>query len=208
MLFRGTGPAWIEVRESDTKEPEAKKTAKSANVLFRFQFKGFYPALEEASRLTPGLRGKLEQFTDEIDCGLATVLDCEKKRRRSVFAVTRSPISSTCRWIDSATKLNSWKLDKREKKIAGELIREIKSRVNFLLDVGLDYLTLHRGAATLSGGEAQRIRLAGQLGSGLCGVLYVLDEPTIGLHPRDNARLLGALHRSSRSRKHVAGRRT
>ena len=86
-------------------------------------------------------------------------------------------------------------MDKRERKIAGELVREIKSRVSFLIDVGLDYLTLHRGAATLSGGEAQRIRLAAQLGSGLCGVLYVLDEPTIGLHPRDNARLIGALHR-------------
>ena len=80
-------------------------------------------------------------------------------------------------------------------KIAGELVREIQSRVSFLLDVGLGYLTLHRGAASLSGGEAQRIRLAAQLGSGLCGVLYVLDEPTIGLHPRDNDRLIGAMHR-------------
>jgi excinuclease ABC subunit A len=76
-----------------------------------------------------------------------------------------------------------------------------------LLDVGLDYLTLHRGAATLSGGEAQRIRLAGQLGSGLCGVLYVLDEPTIGLHPRDNA-FAGRAASAARSGQHVVGRRT
>ena len=67
--------------------------------------------------------------------------------------------------------------------------------MQFLVDVGLDYLTLARAAATLSNGEAQRIRLASQFGSGLCGVLYVLDEPTIGLHPRDNARLLAALHK-------------
>ena len=91
--------------------------------------------------------------------------------------------------------LKSWKLDGREKKVAGELIREIVGRVDFLNDVGLEYLTLNRTAASLSNGEAQRIRLARQLGSGLCGVLYVLDEPTIGLHPRDNTRLLKALHR-------------
>ena len=71
--------------------------------------------------------------------------------------------------------------------------REIRNRVQFLVDVGLEYLTLARPAATLSGGEMQRIRLAAQVGSGLCGVLYVLDEPTIGLHPRDNRRLLDAL---------------
>ena len=82
-----------------------------------------------------------------------------------------------------------------ERKIAGELVREIRNRVQFLVDVGLEYLTLARPAPTLSGGEAQRIRLAAQVGSGLCGVLYVLDEPTIGLHPRDNRRLLDALRR-------------
>ncbi|HMC11906.1 MAG TPA: excinuclease ABC subunit A, partial [Pirellulaceae bacterium] len=80
-----------------------------------------------------------------------------------------------------------------EKKVAGELIREIENRLTFLVDVGLEYLTLGRAAPTLSGGEAQRIRLASQVGSGLCGVLYVLDEPTIGLHPRDNNRLIIAL---------------
>ena len=80
-----------------------------------------------------------------------------------------------------------------ERQIAGDLLREIRDRLTFLVDVGLDYLTLARGTPTLSGGESQRIRLASQIGSGLTGVLYVLDEPTIGLHPRDNARLLGAL---------------
>ena len=73
------------------------------------------------------------------------------------------------------------------------MLREISNRLQFLVDVGLEYLTLARPAPTLSGGEMQRIRLAAQVGSGLCGVLYVLDEPTIGLHPRDNRRLLDAL---------------
>ncbi|PYK68330.1 MAG: excinuclease ABC subunit UvrA, partial [Verrucomicrobia bacterium] len=76
-----------------------------------------------------------------------------------------------------------------------EVVREIESRLQFLLEVGLGYLTLDRESGTLSGGEAQRIRLASQIGSGLAGVLYVLDEPSIGLHQRDNIRLLGTLNR-------------
>jgi ABC-type Mn2+/Zn2+ transport system ATPase subunit len=91
--------------------------------------------------------------------------------------------------------VQSWKLTSHEKKIAGELVEEIQKRLSFLNEVGLEYLALGRSANTLSGGEAQRIRLAAQLGSGLCGVLYVLDEPTIGLHPRDNHRLISAMHR-------------
>src|SRR5262249_37184862 len=91
--------------------------------------------------------------------------------------------------------VQGWKLLAAERKVAGELVREVQNRVQFLVDVGLDYVTLGRGAPTLSGGEAQRIRLASQVGSGLTGVLYVLDEPTIGLHPRDNRRLLQALER-------------
>src|SRR5205814_1382163 len=82
-----------------------------------------------------------------------------------------------------------------QKVIAGELLKEIRARLGFLLNVGLHYLSLDRGAPTLSGGEAQRIRLAGQIGSGLVGVLYILDEPSIGLHPRDNERLLRSLER-------------
>ena len=74
------------------------------------------------------------------------------------------------------------------------MLKEIKARLGFLNDVGLDYLTLSRAAATLSGGEAQRIRLATQIGSGLVGVMYVLDEPSIGLHQRDNERLIETLH--------------
>ena len=79
--------------------------------------------------------------------------------------------------------------------IAGRILKEVNARLGFLLDVGLDYLTLDRASATLAGGEAQRIRLATQIGSGLVGVLYVLDEPSIGLHQRDNHRLLETLIR-------------
>ncbi len=89
----------------------------------------------------------------------------------------------------------SWKLTERERRIAGRVLEEITNRLEFLMAVGLDYLSLSRSAATISGGEAQRIRLATQIGSKLRGVLYVLDEPSIGLHPRDNQRLLNTLMR-------------
>ena len=87
------------------------------------------------------------------------------------------------------------KLDPKRREIAARILKEIRERLSFLIDVGLDYLTLGRAAGTLSGGESQRIRLASQIGSGLTGVLYVLDEPSIGLHQRDNARLLDTLRR-------------
>jgi excinuclease ABC subunit A len=87
------------------------------------------------------------------------------------------------------------KLNETETLIATEAVKEIRARLEFLSNVGLDYLTLERTAPTLSGGESQRIRLAGQIGSGLVGVLYVLDEPSIGLHPRDNRRLLASLQK-------------
>ncbi|WP_168565502.1 excinuclease ABC subunit UvrA [Crateriforma spongiae] len=198
QLFHGTGGIWVEVRADDFDDPDdatSIRPAGGSSVLFRYQFKGFYPALAEAARLTPGLRGKLESFTDEIACSA-----CDGSRLRDESAAVRFRDFTIADLVHQpldrlSETVTAWKLDTREKKVAGELVREIKSRLSFLLDVGLDYLTLHRGAATLSGGEAQRIRLASQLGSGLCGVLYVLDEPTIGLHPRDNDRLIGALHR-------------
>jgi excinuclease ABC subunit A len=96
--------------------------------------------------------------------------------------------------VEWATDLPK-RLDKKKNEIAGRILKEIRERLVFLMDVGLDYLTLARAAGTLSGGESQRIRLASQIGSGLTGVLYVLDEPSIGLHQRDNARLLDTLRR-------------
>ena len=95
--------------------------------------------------------------------------------------------------VDLLAFLNTLELTEKEKIIAEQILREVKSRLSFLVNVGLDYLTLSRGASTLSGGEAQRIRLATQIGSGLVGVLYILDEPSIGLHQRDNDKLLATL---------------
>src|SRR5262249_25531552 len=94
---------------------------------------------------------------------------------------------------EAGSLFKNLQLGQSQQQVAGDLLREVRNRLQFLIDVGLDYLTLSRPAPTLSGGESQRIRLASQIGSGLTGVLYVLDEPTIGLHPRDNRRLLGAL---------------
>ncbi len=131
----------------------------------------------------------------EVDCGacfgsrLRDDSAAVRFRERTMDAICRLPL------LQLADEVRGWQLDPREQKIAGEIFREVQNRIQFLVDVGLEYLTLGRAANTLSNGEAQRIRLASQLGSGLCGVLYVLDEPTVGLHPRDNQRLLGALRR-------------
>jgi len=94
-------------------------------------------------------------------------------------------------WFETVPKA----LNAQQNEIAARVLKEIRERLSFLLDVGLNYLTLARASGTLSGGESQRIRLASQIGSGLTGVLYVLDEPSIGLHQRDNARLLETLKR-------------
>jgi excinuclease ABC subunit A len=108
---------------------------------------------------------------------------------RSIWDVCRMPISGAKEFLDGL------ELGERQRAIAAEVLKEVHARLGFLLDVGLHYLSLDRPAATLSGGEAQRIRLATQIGSGLVGVLYVLDEPSIGLHQRDNRRLIDTLTR-------------
>ncbi len=195
----------------------------------RFQWKGFFTAIDEATRSSWEYRRKLEQLVTDVPCqscdggrirpesravrlggsrvgrfdaGQAvasagrraspnpqSAIPDPQSAGRTIVEVCAMPLS------DAAAFFKSLKLDARQAKIAGELLHEIKSRLRFLVDVGLGYLTLSRAAPTLSGGEAQRIRLASQIGSGLTGVLYVLDEPTIGLHPRDNRRLIGALQR-------------
>ena len=108
---------------------------------------------------------------------------------KSIAEVCALPINET------ADFLRELELSTREKQIAERVLKEIQERLNFLLDVGLDYLSLDRPSGSLSGGEAQRIRLATQIGAGLVGVLYVLDEPSIGLHQRDNQRLIETLVR-------------
>ena len=116
---------------------------------------------------------------------------CVKINNLNISEVTQKSILNATQWF----KELETKLDSRQFKIAEHILKEINERLNFLLNVGLDYLTLSRESGTLSGGEAQRIRLASQIGSGLTGVLYVLDEPSIGLHQKDNIKLINALKR-------------
>ncbi|OFT70674.1 excinuclease ABC subunit A [Corynebacterium sp. HMSC14B06] len=118
---------------------------------------------------------------------LSVTLDSAEFGQKNIAELTELSVH------DGSAFLNSLTLGKREEMIAGRVLREVQARLKFLLDVGLDYLSLSRSAGTLSGGEAQRIRLATQIGSGLAGVLYVLDEPSIGLHQRDNNRLIKTL---------------
>jgi len=199
LVMRGTGEKWFDVyppvRSRDGRGDRGSPTASAGRErpLLRFQYKGLYPALEEASRLAPALRTKLEHLVDEVECsvcGGSRLRDdaaAVQLRGRTIDEICRMPLARL------AAEFAAWELNPTEQKIAGEVAREIRNRLQFLVDVGLEYLTLARPAPTLSGGEMQRIRLAAQVGSGLCGVLYVLDEPTIGLHARDNRRLLDAL---------------
>jgi excinuclease ABC subunit A len=140
-------------------------------------------------------RDKYEAYMRETPCPV-----CKGTRLKpEVLAVTigDKSIAAICELSikECAAFLNKISLNAREKQIAERVLKEVNARLGFLLDVGLDYLSLARPAATLSGGEAQRIRLATQIGSGLVGVLYVLDEPSIGLHQRDNRRLIDTLTR-------------
>ncbi len=116
---------------------------------------------------------------------------CVKINNLNISEVTKKSIFDAAEWFKDLVN----HIDKRQFKIAEHVLKEINERLNFLLNVGLDYLTLSRESGTLSGGEAQRIRLASQIGSGLTGVLYVLDEPSIGLHQKDNVKLINALKR-------------
>ena len=138
-------------------------------------------------------RGRWAEYLRETPCP-----DCNGARLRpEVLAVKVAghSIAEVCNISlgEAMEFFNKLKLDKRDEKIAAQVLREIRARLEFLIAVGLDYLSLERAAATLSGGEAQRIRLATQIGAGLTGVLYVLDEPSIGLHQRDNRRLIETL---------------
>ena len=140
-------------------------------------------------------REEISQYQSESDCEkckgmrLKDEALCVKIDNLNISEVTTKSISEAKKWF---SKLNNI-LKEKEKKIAQHILKEINERLDFLLNVGLDYLTLSRESGTLSGGESQRIRLASQIGSGLTGVLYVLDEPSIGLHQKDNIKLINAL---------------
>ena len=160
-------------------------------------YEGALPWLERryGDAESDGARDGYRQFMREVPCAT-----CNGGRLNPIsLAVTVGGWGifelSTLSLRETAATLETLELTDRDEQIAGRVIKEILARLNFLLDVGLDYLTLMRSAATLAGGEAQRIRLATQIGSGLVGVLYILDEPSIGLHQRDNQRLIETLVR-------------
>jgi excinuclease ABC subunit A len=165
-------------------------------------YEGVIPFLERRQEQTESefMREKYEGYMREVPCPacqgarlkpeiLAVTLEHKTYGEKSIADVSAMSVR------ECSELLNSLKLGRREAMIAGRVLKEIQARLGFLLDVGLDYLSLDRAAGTLSGGEAQRIRLATQIGSGLVGVLYVLDEPSIGLHQRDNHRLIETLTR-------------
>lgn len=162
---------------------------------FRAPFEGVIPTLERRHNETKsqGMRDFYEFYMSNSECP-----DCKGARlKKEVLAVRvgeKNINELTSMSIDKIkTYLNSLELNKKDKMIADQILKELNKRLQFLMDVGLEYLTLSRSAGTLSGGEAQRIRLATQIGSGLTGVLYILDEPSIGLHQRDNEKLIATL---------------
>jgi len=166
---------------------------------YKAAFEGIIANLERRHRETDSelVRVEIERYMVSRPCP-----ECKGRRlkpemlavrvaEKNIAEVAAMPIGELTRWINALTPL----LSEREQTIAKAIVKEIAERAGFLVDVGLDYLTVDRTATTLSGGEAQRIRLATQIGSRLVGVLYILDEPSIGLHQRDNARLIATLLR-------------
>jgi len=190
LLLYGTGARQYQV--------EGENRFKEKTVIFE-KFRGIIGELNRRYQQTQSdfIRQNLERFMTYETCPLCRGRRLKKEAlgitidSKNISQITALSIKKTLAWIK---KLNQGHLlSKREKTIAAPVFREIISRLNFLVSVGLEYLTLDRRSGTLSHGEAQRIRLASQIGSGLSGVLYVLDEPTIGLHPRDNYRLIKTL---------------
>ncbi|NLM14355.1 MAG: excinuclease ABC subunit UvrA [Clostridiaceae bacterium] len=188
ILFGNNGEL-LNVDTSNSKYPRGSA--------YQSDWIGVVPSLERRYRETSSdeMKGYYEQFMSETPCP-----DCQGARLRPESLAVRVGGLN----IDQLTRLAiapirkflaDLRLSDRHTQIAEQIRKELDARLGFLIDVGLDYLTLARASATLSGGEAQRIRLATQIGSGLMGVLYILDEPSIGLHQRDNARLLDTLKR-------------
>jgi excinuclease ABC subunit A len=199
VLLHGSGAEEIEF----TYEAEAA-LGKRRSVRRRHPFEGIVPNLERRWRETdsPVVREELARYQAARACPACEGTRLRREARhvlldpaepaqpgRPIYALERATLADCLAWFDSL------RLEGAKATIAEKIVREIRARLRFLVDVGLPYLSLERSADTLSGGEAQRIRLASQIGSGLTGVMYVLDEPSIGLHQRDNERLLATLLR-------------
>jgi len=191
-LYLGTGDQPIEMRFSSN--GRSNKTARP--------FEGLVPQMQRLYEETQSefTRNRIRAFMTREPCKvcggarlkpeiLAVTIKDRHGRESNIHQFSDETIEAAGRFIEEL------ELNPQQRMIVSEVVREIQSRLRFLVEVGLGYLTLNRESGTLSGGEAQRIRLATQIGSGLAGVLYVLDEPSIGLHQRDNARLLGTLRR-------------
>ena len=187
-VLYGSGDRELEFRYFDSRGRTVRR---------RHRFEGVINNLERRYRETESLavREELSRYL-----GTRTCPDCDGARltsaARNVFVAGRSlPDVSALSVGRAKAFFGGLRLEGWRGEIAAKVVKEVGDRLSFLVDVGLDYLTLDRSAETLSGGEAQRIRLASQIGSGLVGVMYILDEPSIGLHQRDNQRLLDTLHR-------------
>lgn len=196
VLFYGTGSRKYEVNY---------KTSYGETRSYKMQWEGIINMVQRRFEQTASdfMRDRYQQVMSERPCPV-----CKGNRLRpealvvtiadkGIHEVTRLAVIRLREWVQSLRGVNGQTpvLSERDRAIASQVLKEIEERVVFLVDVGLDYLTLSRAAGTLSGGEAQRIRLATQIGSQLTGVLYVLDEPSIGLHQRDNDRLIRTLER-------------
>lgn len=189
-ILYGTGSEEVNVKV------EGRNGRESA---FRTPFEGVIPNLMRRYRDTNSeyIRSKISEFMTNRPCPTCGGARLRKEalsvtvNQANIIEVTGWPVLRTLEWVKSLYETGVF--TPRQMAIAERILKEIRARLGFLVNVGLDYLTLRRSAGSLSGGEAQRIRLATQIGSRLMGVLYVLDEPSIGLHPRDNTRLLDTL---------------
>jgi excinuclease ABC subunit A len=188
LLLNGSGEEEIEFSY-----PQARGRQRRT----RHRFEGILPNLERRLRETDShtVREELRKYLGTRPCPACGGTRLNEAARsvlidgRSLPQITRLTVGRAQAYFEQLT-LPGWRAD-----VAGRIVREVSERLRFMVDVGLDYLSLDRSAGTLAGGEVQRIRLASQVGSGLTGVMYILDEPSIGLHQRDNERLLGTLKR-------------
>ncbi|MBR3710656.1 MAG: excinuclease ABC subunit UvrA [Bacteroidales bacterium] len=176
---------------------EVKREYIGINSIYKINFEGIINFIESQNNedAPASIARWANSFMNHVPCPVCHSTRLKKEAQyflidgKNIAEVAEMDTLSLCRWIEALPQ----KLTDRQNEIGKEILREINKRVHFLLDIGIDYLSLNRPAASLSGGEAQRIRLATQIGSQLTGVLYILDEPSIGLHQRDNHRLIESL---------------